>query len=59
MKIEKAIETNNRVLSTFDRKLGESEKEAIKLGIEALKRIQFQHKHPAPFTSSPLPGETI
>ena len=32
--------------------------EARQLGLEALKRCQFLSEHPAPFTWTPLPGET-
>ena len=40
MKLEKAIEGNFKVLKVFDARLEETEKEAIKLGIEALKRLE-------------------
>ena len=36
MELEKAIELNTKVLKTFDARLEITEKEALKLGIEAL-----------------------
>ena len=58
MKLERAIELNNKVLSTFDYRLEETEKDAIKLGIEALKRhIQGRHGWSEGHFPA-LPGET-
>ncbi len=58
MTTDEAIELNNKVLKVFDYKLEEVEKDAIQLGIEALKRIEatrlVRKRDPVVL----LPGET-
>ena len=58
MKLEKAIEGNFKVLKVFDARLEETEKEAIKLGIEALKRLEEMRQAQSSGWRGPLPGET-
>ena len=58
MKIEKAIEiltdsiADNTLLITLEHDA------AVKLGVEALKRVDNVHRHRAPFYWELLPGET-
>ncbi len=58
MEIEKAIELCGNVLTTFNVRLEESEKEGIKLGIEALKEVKKSRYGDRVPTGGLLPGET-
>ncbi len=58
MTLEEAIKLNNKVLTTFDYRLEEGEKAALKLGIEALQHeliLRANGNIPDGFL---LPGET-
>lgn len=58
MKLEKAIEFNTKLVRELDIPQRAKEKEAVKLGIEALKfRLQLEQEDPD-ITLEPLPGET-
>ena len=58
MKLEKAIETNNKVLTRLSYNMNKSEVDSLKLGIEALKWFKEWRapQYPAPYIR--LPGET-
>ena len=58
MKIDKAIELLREVDEGCDPDACIGEKEAVKLGIEGLKRIQRQRKNLQPHEIKLLPGET-
>ena len=58
MKLERAIELNNKVLSTFDYRLEETEKDAIKLGNAAMENKIEARKYHTPSSAILLPGET-
>ncbi len=58
MKLEKAIEGNYKVLKVFDARLEETEKEALKLCIEAGNRIIAWRNDNDDDLLWDLPGET-
>jgi len=58
MKLDKAIEILNDLLGEGPQFPPDDRREAVKIGIEALKRhYQIQHEV-VPFPEKPLPGET-
>lgn len=58
MTLEKAIRTLTFQLSKSALTVGPGLREAVKLGIEALKRCLYIAQHTARWTLVPLPGET-
>ncbi|MFO7772644.1 MAG: hypothetical protein R6V59_01655 [Dehalococcoidia bacterium] len=58
MKIETAIQTLNKIHDTYLLGISLKDHEAIKLGIEALKRLQDNRRDPEFDHWVPLPGET-
>ena len=58
MKLEKAIEILDAIVLTIDPDRMTDDEDAIKLGIEALKRVQSQRMPNASIIFHPLPGET-
>lgn len=58
MKLEKAIERLQYWLDTPYRETKVDFRDALKLGIEALKQHQFQRTHYRHLNLEPLPGET-
>lgn len=58
MKIEKAIENNEGLVRHGGWLNGKDNVGAIKLGIEALKRIQYAREHFSLVQTNLLPGET-
>jgi len=58
MKLEKAIEILNLILGDQPSNFQEDDEDALKLGIEALKRVQLQRTHGGVITETMLPGET-
>jgi len=58
MNIEKAIKTNKALLDgTYDHR-DKGLEDALKLGIEAMKRHQYHLQNPMYWPVEPLPGET-
>ncbi len=55
--LDKAIEYLDIVLKTHPRLRPGDFGQAVKLGQEALKRLQFMRQNLVPFTQPPLPGE--
>ena len=58
MKLDEAIDTNERMLRSFPVSLSEDEVKAIKLANEALKRIQALRADWSLSQVTPLLGET-
>ncbi len=58
MKLEKAIEILEDIIHYVEPGDPPEEHQAVKLGIEALKRINHARHHPYTTTISKLPGET-
>ena len=58
MKIETAIEILTRMATPTNPELLMNKHLAIRLGIEALKRVKADRTLPYPVISDPLPGET-
>ena len=57
MKIDKAIELLNTTIKTLPATLRDDEKDAVRLGIEALKRIKDDRRINPDLNPYPLPGE--
>jgi len=58
MNIDKAIEINQTTLHQYEKQLLSGQRDALKLGIEALKRTETNRHTFTPSISEPLPGET-
>jgi len=58
MKLDKAIRRLETIPETLSCPLTDEEREAFKLGIEALKRIKEWRSHLGSAGCLPLPGET-
>jgi hypothetical protein len=58
MKLEKAIEIDERIVSDFYASSPQEDKDALKLGIEALKDILRNRTHKYLSDAWILPGET-
>ena len=58
MTIEKAIETIRHLVGVSMVLTGPAQDDALKLGIEALKRLKRNRKDPVLAIFTPLPGET-
>jgi len=58
MKIDEAIERLGKLRLPIKTQENHKDHEAVRLGIEALKRIQVSRKHFSRVFPTPLPGET-
>jgi len=58
MKIEKAVKLLEELKEGLDLPLMTDEEDALKLGIEAMKRVAGNRKYPQPTVYPLLPGET-
>ena len=58
MQIEYAIEISNDYCQHPERPPTPAQLGALKLGLEALKRLKFGRCHPSGWELNPLPGET-
>lgn len=56
--LEEAITNLECLEQSEESDLEDDEKDALKLGIEALKRLSFNRAHDQTITFAPLPGET-
>ena len=58
MKLEKAIEVNQAFLMDEPQFPPEDRREAVKLGIEALKLVEMERRDHLSYAGELLPGET-
>lgn len=59
MTLEKAIELIKYMLMTWDFILTQDERDALKLSLEALERVQINRQPIRAHWREPLPGETL
>ena len=59
MTIDEAIKNNNITLTRYPHILDDDALAAIRLGIEALKRVKHQQEGPRVIVYKELPGETL
>ena len=57
MTLERAIELNNKIIALFESRLEEAETNAIKLGIEALKKLKANREYGPMAGTGLLPSE--
>lgn len=58
MELDQAIEILDTLLNDYNEEPCPNEEKAIRLGLEALKRVKLDRNLPYPVISDMLPGET-